>query len=118
MEKNAPSWVNSETSLQELFGTKERLIVLWYASWCPFCTAFLPLFRRHAAEARVSEWTFALVQDDEETLAESYGVEVFPTLLCLEKGQVRRRLDATPRVGLTEDQLVDFIRDSTTAATD
>jgi thioredoxin 1 len=98
--------VDHQQELEKTVTTKGRVIALWYASWCPFCTKFLPIFEKHAkGEGR----NFLLVRDDQENMGGRYAVEVFPTVLFFENGAVSKRLDGIPGVGLTEKHLVDFI---------
>jgi thiol-disulfide isomerase/thioredoxin len=88
--------VNNEKDLDEILRTKESVIAVFYASWCPFCKKFLPIFMRNAEGERRD---FLSVQDDEETLADKYSVKIFP-----------KRLDGIPGVGLQEKQLAEFVR--------
>jgi thioredoxin-like negative regulator of GroEL len=98
--------VDRQQDLEKILAAKERVITLWYASWCPFCTKFLPIFEKHAkGEGR----NFLLVRDDRESMGDRYAVEIFPTVLFFENGAVTKRLDGIPRVGLTEKHLADFI---------
>ena len=99
--------VDNEKDLGEILRTKENVIALFYASWCPFCKKFLPIFMRNAeGEHR----NFLRVQDDEETMADRYSVKIFPTVLYFEKGIVSKRLDGVPGVGLQEQHLAEFVR--------
>jgi thioredoxin 1 len=99
--------VNNENDLSEILKAKESVIALFYASWCPFCKKFLPIFMRNAeGEGR----HFLGVQDDQETIADKYSVKIYPTVLFIEKGVVSKRLDGIPGVGLQEKHLVEFVR--------
>ena len=49
------------------------------------------------------------MQDDQETIAHQYSVEVYPTVLFFEDGVVSKRLDGVLGVGLDEKQLSEFI---------
>jgi thioredoxin-like negative regulator of GroEL len=104
--KNKCDLVDHQQDLEKILTAKGRVIALWYASWCPFCTKFLPIFEKHAEGERRN---FLLVRDDQESMGGQYAVEVFPTVLLFENGAVSKRQDGVPRVGLTEKQLVDFI---------
>jgi thioredoxin 1 len=98
--------VNNNHDLIEILKATNRVIVLFYASWCPFCVTFLPIFKKHAeGEGR----HFVSVQDDQETIADQYSVKVFPTVLFFENGVVSKRLDGVLGVGLNEKQLTEFI---------
>ena len=84
----------------------DRVVALFYASWCPFCVKVLPAFQQSAqGEGR----RLIVVQDDQETMAETYAVKVYPTLLCFEKGAVTRRLDGVLGIGISEKDLKAFV---------
>jgi thiol-disulfide isomerase/thioredoxin len=106
-ETDACTLVDSARGLKDILKTEDRFIALFYASWCPYCVKFLPIFKRHAGDGKRH---CILVQDDQETLAEHYAVQVYPTVLFFEHARVAKRLDGTPRTGLDEDRLIDFIR--------
>jgi thioredoxin 1 len=98
--------VNNNHDLIEKLRATDRVIALFYASWCPFCVKFLPIFKKHAeGEGR----HFVIVQDDQETIADQYSVKVYPTVLFFEKGVVSKRLDGVLGVGLDEKQLTGFV---------
>ena len=98
--------VNNDHDLGEILKTKDRVIALFYASWCPFCVEFLPLFKKYAKK---KGHHFVIVQDDQESIADQYSVKVYPTVIFFEDGVVSKRLDGVLRVGLDEKQLVEFV---------
>ena len=98
--------VNNNHDLIEILRATDRVIALFYASWCPFCVRFLPIFKKHAeGEGR----NFVIVQDDQETIADQYSVKVYPTVLFFENGVISKRLDGVLGVGLDERQLAEFV---------
>lgn len=99
--------VDDEQGLKGTLKVNERVVALFHASWCPFCTAFLPVFQRCAEGEGL---VFLIVQDDTETLGNRYAVEVVPTVLYFQKGAVAQRLDGALGVGLKEEQLIAFIQ--------
>jgi thioredoxin 1 len=99
--------VDDEHGFNDVLKMQERLIALFYASWCPFCVSFLPVFERHAKGAGLS---CLVVKDDREIMGNKYSVEVVPTVLFFEKGKVAKRLDGLLGVGLNEKQLTKFIQ--------
>ncbi len=105
-ESVACAVVNNNDDLNKILKATDRVITLFYASWCPFCTRFLPIFTKHAeGEGR----RFVLVQDDRETIADNYSIRIYPTVLFFEQGVVSKRLDGVPGVGLDENRLVEFV---------
>ena len=98
--------INNNHDLIKILRATNRVIVLFYASWCPFCVTFLPIFKKHAqGEGR----HFVIVQDDQETIADQYSVQVYPTVILFENGIISKRLDGVLGIGLYEKQLSEFI---------
>jgi thioredoxin 1 len=102
------SKIKLEYSLDKELKSKDKLIVLFYASWCPFSQRFLPVFKRYKRSK--PESCLEVVTDDKASLCERYSVDVVPTVLIFEKGKVTKRLDGAPGIGLTEKQLLDFAK--------
>ncbi len=101
------STVNVESGLQESLKSKGKVVVLFYASWCPFSQRFLPTFEKYSKSG--SENCLQIVTDDKPTLCEKYEVDVVPTVLILKNGKVAKRLDGAAGIGLSERQLLDFV---------
>jgi thiol-disulfide isomerase/thioredoxin len=99
--------VDNHRDLVKILKATDRVIALFYASWCPFCDDFLQIFKKQAGEGGRH---FVSVKDDEETIADHYSVTVYPTVLFFEKGVVSKRLDGKRGVGLNEKQLVKFVK--------
>ena len=97
--------ITNRSDLETVIKANERLLVLVFASWCPFCRRFLPVFEKYA-HGREDFWS---VQDDEEIVAEAYGINCIPTVLFFEKGELTKRLDGQPGIGLREEELAAFI---------
>jgi thioredoxin 1 len=82
---------------------KDKLFVLFYASWCPFSQRFLPVFEEYARSNPKECMRVAV--DEKPELCEEYSIEYYPTVLLFKKGKVYLRLDAEPGLGLTKKQL-------------
>ena len=100
------SKIDIEYGLDDILKSKDRVVVLFYASWCPFSQRFLPVFEKYAKDK--PRTCLRIVTDDKASLCEKYSVDVVPTVLLFEKGKIRKRLDGTPGAGLTEKQLASF----------
>jgi thiol-disulfide isomerase/thioredoxin len=87
--------------------SKEKAFVLFYASWCPYSQRFLPIFEEYA-KSNPKECITVMI-DDKPDVCEKYEIEYYPTVLLLKKGAVKKRLDATPGLGLTKNQLKELI---------
>jgi thiol-disulfide isomerase/thioredoxin len=99
--------IATSAELEEIIRTKERLFVLFYASWCPFSRMFLPVFVDHAEKGEPCYRRILVDQDDE--LVEKYRIDIYPTVLFFRKGKLAKRLDGTFHVGLNKGQLEEFV---------
>ncbi len=97
--------IKSESELSQ-FKAADRMLVLFYASWCPFSQRFLPVFEEYSRKNSKS-WEFVKI-DDKPELCDKYSVEFYPSVLCFEKGAVTKRIDAKPGVGLDKRQFEEF----------
>ncbi|HVP91300.1 MAG TPA: thioredoxin family protein [Terriglobales bacterium] len=93
--------------IQEITTSAEGVFVLFYADWCPFSRAFLPIYEKHAA-GRDREFLRVLLEGN-EALFDAHGVAVYPTVLFFEGGKASKRLDGKHLAGLKEKQLTDLI---------
>ena len=100
--------LGSPGDLDEAIRTRDKLMVLFYASWCPFSQAFLKTYVAHASSG--DPCYARIIVDEGDPLLEKYDIEVFPTVLFFEKGRLARRLDGAYHRGLTQGQLEDFAR--------
>jgi thiol-disulfide isomerase/thioredoxin len=107
MEAWHMSKICSPDELRDLAKSGQGVFVLFYASWCPFSQAFLPVYEKHAA-GREREF-IRVVLDGNEDLFEEHGIEVYPTVLFFKDGAVARRLDGKHFSGLKEKQLTALI---------
>ena len=102
------SRVNVEYSFKDILKSKDKVFVLFYASWCGFSLRFLPIFKQFA-EDKNRKCAF-IVTDDKPSLCEKYSVDVVPTVIVFERGKVAKRLDGVPGAGLDENQFKDFVK--------
>jgi len=93
--------------LQGITKSTDGVFVLFYADWCPFSQAFLPVYEKHAA-GRDAEFVRILLGGN-EGLFEEHGIDVYPTVLFFRDGRVSNRLDGKHFKGLKEKQLTDLI---------
>ncbi len=93
----------AKSSVDEAFKSREKAFVLFYASWCPYSQRFLPVFEEYAKDN--PEECVSIMIDDKPDLCDKYAIDYYPTVLLFKKGAIKKRLDATPGVGLTQKQL-------------
>jgi len=88
---------------------KDKALVLFYATWCPFSIRFLPIFEEYS-KSNPKE-CLSVIVDDKSDVCEEYGIEYYPTVILFKKGKVHKRLDAQPGVGLNKKQLENLTED-------
>jgi len=98
--------VSDVLNFEKILRNNDKMIVLVFASWCPFCQTFLPIFKRYAER---NPQHFLLLQDDQEKAATRYAVDIYPTVLFFENGMISGRLNGLKGSGLQEEQFVHFI---------
>jgi thioredoxin 1 len=81
-----------------------KVVALFHSTWCPFCRAFAPVFRRLAPGAGY-EPLEVVVDDDDDPLWARYGLDVVPTVIFFDDGTITQRLDGRAGVGLEEATL-------------
>jgi thioredoxin 1 len=83
----------------------QRTVVLFHASWCPFCRRFRPAFQDLAAQAQGLAAAEVLLDDERNPLWAEHRINVVPTVVVFDDGKPVHRLDGFAGVGLTEEDL-------------
>lgn len=71
---------------------KGKCLVLFYASWCPDCARFMPIFDSLPAKAKLPLLK-ARIDKDENTIWEDYKIERVPTVVFFENGKEKGRAE-------------------------
>jgi len=101
--------IESQNDLMSILKSNGRVFTLFYASWCPFCRTFLPIFEKHAQKSGVIRFLRVKIDDESNPLWEEYEIEVVPTVILFDGGKVTARLDGMLGRGLSEEQLKGFL---------
>jgi thiol-disulfide isomerase/thioredoxin len=88
----------------------QRVLVLFCASWCPFCREFFPKFDRAVSKNSFDKVLRVYVDDDDNPLWEDYSLEAVPTAILFTNGEEASRLDAQLGFGLNEKAFVNWLR--------
>ena len=99
--------MNAE-SYRKFTQAKQPVMVEFSAPWCVYCRRLAPALESVAEEYRDTLVFGAVNIDDEPELAQSEKIEVVPTLLIYQNGQVLGSIVAPE----SRAQLVDFIEDT------
>jgi thioredoxin-like negative regulator of GroEL len=88
----------------------KRVLVLFCASWCPFCQEFFPAFDKMTAKRAFDEGLRVYIDDEDNPLWEDYSIESVPTVVLFELGKVTRRLGAKLGFGLSEKTFSEWLK--------
>lgn len=105
--------VSNRFDLESQLKTNKRVLALFYASWCPYCTSFLPIFNKKFSRQRVDLTVRVKVDDYDNPLWEEYSLETVPAVILFEAGNICRRLDGRLGYGLSKNQLKKWLEDQT-----
>jgi thiol-disulfide isomerase/thioredoxin len=97
----------SRRDLREIIKSGDGAFVLFYAAWCPFSQAFLPVYEKHV-KGREKDFVRIAIEGNEDLFEENM-IEVYPTVLFFKNGAVAKRLDGKYLAGLREKQFAEFI---------
>ncbi len=97
--------VDNDEELNAVLKKTEKILVLFYASWCPYCVHFVPLFDKKIVEFNFEKVIHVLLDDYNNPLWDDYDIEAVPTIIFFENGKVSKRLDGKSGLGLNQKQL-------------
>jgi len=86
------------------------VLALFYASWCPFCRAFLTIFESIMMKRTNPNGALVDISDENNPLWETFKVNIVPTLVGFRDGAAIVRKDGIAGVGLGISDLQDALR--------
>ncbi|MCW4003397.1 MAG: thioredoxin family protein [Candidatus Bathyarchaeota archaeon] len=96
--------VDNAQGLNAELKRNRRVLVLFYASWCPYCMSFVPVFGNHVSGFSKGTVLHVLLDDYDNPLWDDYSIGAVPTIILFEDGKVLSRLDGKLGAGLNEKQ--------------
>lgn len=93
---------------KQVLAAPEPTVALFWATWCPFCRKFKPVFDTLAAR---KAWRFVSVFLDDESnpLWDDYAVDVVPTLALFRGGRLEAREDGILGYGIDGKMVDEFV---------
>ena len=96
----------------------KKVLVMFYADWCPFCQKFKPIFESLSSiiskesNSKTKYRTYgAKVNDDDNPLWERFSISSIPTLIAFDETRILTRREARMGVGLAKSDLDSILRE-------
>ena len=102
--------VTEEKELKKWLNTNPKTIALFYASWCPFCRSFLSVFNKHAQNSKSATCLKVKIDDDENSIWETYSLKAVPSIILFENGEISKRLSCELGAGINEKQFTKWLQ--------
>ena len=81
---------------------EEKVILDFWAEWCGPCKMVAPVLEELSAESGVK--LVKVNVDEEQELAQSFGITSIPAIMVVEKGEiVKQVMGAKPKFALAKD---------------
>lgn len=93
--------VTSQTFEQEVLQSEKPVIVDFWAEWCGPCHAVAPVLEKIADERKEELRVVKLNIDEEQDIAQRYGVISIPTIVLFKEGEpAAAAIGAQPKTSL------------------
>jgi thiol-disulfide isomerase/thioredoxin len=101
--------VDTKENLDAQLKNNKTVMALFYATWCPYCIRFVPVFDGKMEELGVNEVVHVILDDDDNPLWVEYDVPAVPTVIYFENGKASKRLNGRLGSGIKEAQFEDWL---------
>jgi thioredoxin 1 len=98
MEHVTPEEFNSK-----VLKSDKKMVVLFYATWCPYCANFKPTFE--SSKIQTASKFGSIIDEDENPLWDRFNIQAVPTMIVFQNGKIISRKDARKHVGLTKSDM-------------
>jgi thioredoxin 1 len=102
-------YVSPEEFDSKVLNSDKKTIVLFYATWCPYCSNFKPTFESAKIEAATK--LGSIIDEDENPLWDRFNILAVPTIIIFQNGKIISRRDAKKHVGLTKSDMDSIIKE-------
>ncbi len=87
--------------------SEKRTLVIFHATWCPFCRRFLSELEHLLPEGGI-EIALADISDPGSPLWDAFSIDVVPTAILFDNHKPVSRLDGVSGVGLRSQEFRTF----------
>lgn len=93
---------------EEMLEGEKILVVVFYASYCPFCSKFSQTLKKYFSEERV-RFAKSDISDDNSPYWSAYNIDVVPTVIVFKGATVVDRCDGVLGKGISEKRLAELL---------
>lgn len=101
--------VKPEEFDSKVLGDNRKTVVLFYATWCPYCSNFKPTFE--SAKIDTANKVGSIIDEDENPLWDRFNIQAVPTMIVFQNGKIISRRDAKKHVGLTKSDMDSIVKE-------
>ena len=101
--------VKPEEFDSKVLGDNKKTVVLFYATWCPYCSNFKPTFE--SAKIETANKVGSIIDEDENPLWDRFNIQAVPTIMVFQNGKIISRRDAKKHVGLTKSDMDSIVKE-------
>jgi thioredoxin len=99
--------VTSEEFDSKVLKSNKKTVVLFYATWCPYCANFKPTFE----SAKIGNKIGSIIDEDENPLWDRFNIQAVPTIIVFQDGKIISRKDAKKHTGLTKSDMDSIVKE-------
>jgi thioredoxin-like negative regulator of GroEL len=101
--------VSTQQELQAELAKTKSATVLFYATWCGFCSRFKPVFEEWVDTQKGEAVIYVLLDDYDSPLWDEFTIPAAPCVIYFQDGKIQSRLDAKLGRGITVDAFQKWI---------
>jgi thiol-disulfide isomerase/thioredoxin len=101
--------IYTKQELDAELSKSSKVMVLFYATWCPFCMRFVDVFDEEIKALKLESVIHVLLDDYDNPLWDDYEIAAVPTIILFEDARVGNRLDAKLGRGLKEEDFMKWL---------
>ena len=101
--------VEPEEFDSKVLNSGKKTVVLFYATWCPYCSNFKPTFE--SAKIETANKMGSIIDEDENPLWDRFNIQAVPTMIVFQNGKIISRRDAKKHVGLTKSDMDSVVKE-------
>lgn len=103
--------INTKNEFKIQIANNNRVLALFYASWCPFCRRFMDIFKEDWEKASFDVVLCVNLDDYSNSIWEDYSIENVPTVIFFKNGKVAQRIDGESGLGLNRAQFISLLNE-------